>query len=288
MKNNCSIITVNYNSFLYTKNLIISLKINYIRENNLYIVDNFSSDNSYSKIFKLLKFNDTNKINLNNSKILTCHQINNIHLIRLRNNYGYASAVNIPLEVISKKNEDSFYWIINNDIEIESNTLQLLKEQYVSNSITTPMVYDLNNNNKIQSLGCKINSYFLTTKNIISVSSLNNTKIDYLSGVSLFFDDKVLEKVGLFSENYFMYYEDVDWSIRALSKGVKLVVNLDTKIFHNHTQYVDIKLKILSIYNRIRLCFKFYKYKIPLVFLYSVISVLFNLFRYIFIIKNVK
>lgn len=288
MKNNCSIITVNYNSFLYTENLIISLKKNYIQENNLYIIDNFSLDDSYSKIFKLLKFNDSSKINLNNSKILTCHKINNIYLIRLRNNYGYASAVNIPLELISKKNESSFYWVINNDIEIESNTLQLLKEQYISNSITTPMVYDLNRKDKIQSLGCKINSYFLTTRNIISISSLNNTKIDYLSGVSLFFDDKVLEKVGLFSENYFMYYEDVDWSIRALSKGVKLAVNLNVKIFHNHTQHINIKLKILSIRNRIRLCYKFYKYKFPLVFLYSVISLLFNLFRYLFIIKNVK
>ena len=99
-KINCSIITVNYNSFSYTENLIVSLKMNNRKEDDLYILDNFSSDDSYENIFKLLNYNDKNKISLYNSKILTCHQINNIYLIRLRDNYGYASAVNIPLEII--------------------------------------------------------------------------------------------------------------------------------------------------------------------------------------------
>ncbi len=287
-KNNCSVITVNYNSFLFTKNLLFSLRMSNCKEDLLYIIDNFSTDDSYNKIFNLLKFNDENKVTFYNSKILTCYKINNIYLIRLRKNYGYASAVNIPLEIESKKNKNSYYWVINNDIDVESNTLELLKEQYLSNSITSPMVYDFDNRDKIQSLGCKVDSYFLTTRNIKSINSLKNTKIDYLSGVSLFFDNNVLNKVGFFSESYFMYYEDVDWSIRALNNNIKLKVNLNTKIFHNHKDHINFKLKIYYIFNRLRLSVKFYKSKIPLVFLYTIISLLFQIFRYFFIIKNVK
>jgi len=287
-KNNCSVITVNYNSFLFTKNLLFSLRMSNCKEDLLYIIDNFSTDDSYNKIFNLLKFNDENKVTFYNSKILTCYKINNIYLIRLRKNYGYASAVNIPLEIESKKNKNSYYWVINNDIDVESNTLELLKEQYLSNSITSPMVYDFDNRDKIQSLGCKVDSYFLTTRNITSINSLKNTKIDYLSGVSLFFDNNVLNKVGFFSESYFMYYEDVDWSIRALNNNIKLKVNLNTKIFHNHKDHINFKLKIYYIFNRLRLSVKFYKSKIPLVFLYTIISLLFQIFRYFFIIKNVK
>ena len=169
-KNNCSVITVNYNSFLYTENLLFSLRMSDCKEDSLYIIDNFSTDESYNKIFKLLKFNDENKVTFYNSKILTSYKINNIYLIRLRKNYGYASAINIALEIDSKKNENSYYWVVNNDIDIESNTLKLLKEQYVSNSITSPMVYDFDNRDKIQSLGCKMDSYFLTTKNITSIN----------------------------------------------------------------------------------------------------------------------
>ena len=287
-KTNCSIITVNYNSYLFTENLLSSLRMSDCKTDTLYIIDNFSLDESYEKIFSLLKLNAKNKVNFNNLKISTCYKINNIYLVRLKKNYGYASAINIPLEINRKNNKNSYFWVINNDIEVEFNTLEILKDQYVNNSIITPSVYDLNNRDRVQSLGCKIDPCFLTTKNIISIRSLNNTKIDYLSGVSLFFDKNVLNKVGLFSENYFMYYEDVDWCIRALNEDIKLKINLNTKIFHNHKKNINFKLKIHYLLNRLRLAFRFYKSKIPLVFLYTILSLLFNLFRYSFIIKNVK
>ena len=60
-------------------------------------------------------------------------------------------------------------FFINNDIKIEIDTLEILKKEYISNSITTPMVYDLDNKNNIQSLGCVVNSVLLTTKNLINL-----------------------------------------------------------------------------------------------------------------------
>ena len=287
-KSNCCIITVNYNSYSFTKKLLFSLRMSDCKTDTLYIIDNFSLDESYSKIFSLLTLNNKNKVNFPNSKISTCYKINNIYLVRLQKNYGYASAINIALEINKQNNKNLYYWVVNNDIEVEFNTLEILKEQYTTNSIITPVVYDLNNKHRIQSLGCKIDPYFLTTKNITSIRSLHKTKIDYLSGVSLFFDNNVLNKVGLFSENYFMYYEDVDWCIRALNEDVKLKINLNTKIFHNYKKNINFKLKIHYLLNRLRLAFRFYKSKIPLVFLYTILSLLFNLFRYSFIIKNVK
>ena len=41
-KNNCSVITVNYNSFLYTENLLFSLRMSDCKEDSLYIIDNFA------------------------------------------------------------------------------------------------------------------------------------------------------------------------------------------------------------------------------------------------------
>lgn len=287
-KNPCSVITVNYNAFNYTKNLLKNLsEINY-KKFDLYIIDNFSNDNSFEKILKYLKINSKNKFVINNSKVLNSFKVNNIILIRLNLNYGYAAAVNIALKLINNKIRKSFFWIINNDIEIEPNTLKTLIDDYESNSIVSPIVYDLNEKDKIQSLGCVLNPYFLTTKNITSISLLNNCKIDYLSGVSLFFDNKVLSKVGFISEKYFMYYEDVDWCKRALSNNVKLKINPNARIFHNSKKHLEIKLKFLSIYNRLRFCLEFFKYRIFLVFLFSLISFSYNLSKYLFLRNNVK
>ena len=72
----CSIITVNYNSFSYTKNLISYLEMDHNQNNFLYVIDNFSSDESFKKFLNLLKVNDNCKISLNDSKILCSYKIN--------------------------------------------------------------------------------------------------------------------------------------------------------------------------------------------------------------------
>ena len=284
--NSCSIITVNYNSFLYTKNLIKNFETISTKNFNLFIIDNFSDDNSYQKIFKLLKFSSKNTFFFDDNKILESFNKNNIFLIRLKSNYGYSAAVNIPLNLRSETYLSRFFWIVNNDIKIEIDTLEILKKEYISNSITTPMVYDLDNKNNIQSLGCTVNSLLLTTKNLKNLNNFN--KIDYISGVSLFFDKNVLRINGNLPEKYFMYYEDVDWCKKATNNGIKLIINTNTKIFHRKKENVGFKLKFTSILNRLRFCAKYYAYKIPLVFTYSVFGLIFHFTKYLYNLKNVK
>ena len=148
------------------------------------------------------------------------------------------------------------------------------------------MVYDLNNKNNIQSLGCTVNSLLLTTKNLKNLNNFN--KIDYISGVSLFFDKNVLRINGNLPEKYFMYYEDVDWCKKATSNDIKLLINTNTKIFHKKNKNIDFKLKFTSILNRLRFCLKFYPYKIPSVFIYSMFGLIYHFIKYLLNLKNVK
>ena len=56
-------------------------------------------------------------------------------------------------------------------------------------------------------------------------------KTDWISGSFLIFKTKVINKIGLFAEKYFMYYEDVDFCQRARQKGYELVKNNIGKVF---------------------------------------------------------
>lgn len=47
--------------------------------------------------------------------------------------------------------------------------------------------------------------------------------IDYISGACMAIHRKVIEKVGLFYEPYFMYYEDADYCVRAKKAGFPLI-----------------------------------------------------------------
>ena len=56
--------------------------------------------------------------------------------------------------------------------------------------------------------------------------------LDFLTGAALCIPRGVWERVGTFNEQLFLYFEDVDWSRRALAAGVELHVALDARATH--------------------------------------------------------
>jgi GT2 family glycosyltransferase len=56
---------------------------------------------------------------------------------------------------------------------------------------------------------------------------------DYLSGACLCISRTAWDRVGPFDEELFLYYEDVDWSLRARVLGVPLTVALDAHASHS-------------------------------------------------------
>jgi GT2 family glycosyltransferase len=56
--------------------------------------------------------------------------------------------------------------------------------------------------------------------------------IDYLSGVALLVSSRVFREVGGFDPRFFMYYEDVDFTLRAKSRGCEVRVHPDWLISH--------------------------------------------------------
>lgn len=57
-------------------------------------------------------------------------------------------------------------------------------------------------------------------------------EIDSPSGAFYLIKKEVIEKVGLFDEDYFMYAEDLDWSYRIKNSGWKIIFVPDVKITH--------------------------------------------------------
>lgn len=60
----------------------------------------------------------------------------------------------------------------------------------------------------------------------------NQEETEYLTGCCLLIKKEVLKKIGLMPEEYFLYYEDVDWSLAARQAGFKCVFVPQAKIWH--------------------------------------------------------
>lgn len=56
--------------------------------------------------------------------------------------------------------------------------------------------------------------------------------IDYVSGACMLVRREVFEKIGLFDERFFFYFEDVDFCTRAKMAGFKIEVNQDAVVEH--------------------------------------------------------
>ena len=161
---------------------------------------------------------------------------NSIIFIQAGENRGFATGNNIGIKYALRKNDFEYIWLLNNDTVIKNDTLSKLYEYSNKNLDSLVSSRLLNEDNTIQADGGKINKYFLTSSHINSNKNLND-KIDYkipgyLVGASLFINKKILKDIGFLSEEYFLYYEDLDYSLQAIKKGYNLKVCFESIVYH--------------------------------------------------------
>ncbi len=174
-----------------------------------------------------------------------------IDFLTWKQNVGFSKIVNAGL----KKAKGRFILIINADIIIPDNSLKLMlkylkKHQKVG--LLGPKL--LNINNKLQPSCFRFYSpltilyrrTFLgrlprgqkhlqkfTLKEIVNKNNKPFT-VDWLMGSALLTKKEAVKKVGFFDENFFMYFEDVDWSRRFWQAGYQVVYFPQTIFYHFH------------------------------------------------------
>lgn len=77
------------------------------------------------------------------------------------------------------------------------------------------------------------------------VDEVDNGKYDtvrevtFVTGCLLCFDKSVIETVGFLDSSYFLYYEDADYSARALKKGIKIFYDPKIVLWHKVSQITE-------------------------------------------------
>ncbi len=143
-----------------------------------------------------------------------------------KENPGFAGGMNIGIKKAfqptagqpqAERQKADYILLLNNDTIVDKKFLKELIEAGESDKeigILGP-------------IGGEIN--WLYTKGIHIQKTKN---IDYISGVCMLVKRSVIEKIGLMTEEYFLYFEDVDWCLRARKAGYKCVLVPEAKIWH--------------------------------------------------------
>jgi GT2 family glycosyltransferase len=160
------------------------------------------------------------------------------HFILNQENVGFAVGMNVGIRFSLSKGAE-YVWILNNDVECDRNALsELVLAAQVSSG---PALYSpriLTPDGAEWFVGGRID-YCRMRSEHVAPSGINTNEnpyqTGYLCGCSLLLSRKVIELVGLFDETYFLYYEDVDYSVRALKKGLGLIMVPKATIIHSES-----------------------------------------------------
>lgn len=71
---------------------------------------------------------------------------------------------------------------------------------------------------------------------------------DYVSGAAMLVKAEVFEKIGLFDERYFLYYEDSDFCHRAKQSGFKIMYAPKAIIFHQNAKSTGLGSSLQDYY----------------------------------------
>ncbi|MCX6799585.1 MAG: hypothetical protein NT091_00355, partial [Candidatus Falkowbacteria bacterium] len=64
----------------------------------------------------------------------------------------------------------------------------------------------------------------------------NKIEVDWLMGSCLLLKKETLEKVGMFDERYFMYFEDTDLCRKIKKNNLKVIYNPEAIVYHDHVR----------------------------------------------------
>jgi len=154
-------------------------------------------------------------------------------------NLGFAEGNNVGIRRAMDEGAD-YVLMLNNDTVVDPVFLEkLLKvaESEKTIGVVGPKVYYYDIKNKIQSAGVKL-CWNKGKGNMSRWNKIDNgqfdeiVEVDYVSGCGLLAKSGVFKKIGYLNSEYFAYWEETDWCVRAHKAGYKVLYVPKAKIWH--------------------------------------------------------
>ena len=232
-----AVILLNYNG---AQDTIACLHALYSRETlpgAIIVVDNASVDDSVTRIMSAWRQWSTPRL-VHAQNPGEKEEPAKAVLLQLDENNGYASGNNAGIRLAA-------YRILNNDTEPDPYALEALCVRYNQAGLalvgsTLVFSYD---EETIQCAGggklipyLGLTSHLHQSEKIRDLETLNidatEKELGYITGASLLLHEEALRRIGMIREDFFLYLEDTDLSIRASKAGIPLLWARDSIVFH--------------------------------------------------------
>lgn len=220
MRQECelSIITINYNGFKDTCELIDS--ITFTDDMEVIVIDNASKADEADLILQ---------------------RYPQVKTIRSNKNLGFAGGNNLGIKAAKGKN----ILLINNDTYFKHFNIQALIDRLLSSptiGMVCPKIRFTWGNNPIQFAGYTSISTITVRNQAIGFGEEDKGQYDiphptpYAHGAAMIIKREAIETVGLMPECFFLYYEEIDWSMMFTRTGYEIWYEPACTIYHKESQ----------------------------------------------------
>lgn len=243
-----AIIILNWNGWKDTLECLESLRTLERQDFAVVVVDNASTDESRPNLLEWMSANNHNTqvdTVINEADIESFHRkfetSEHIYVQSTRNG-GFAAGNNLGIRLALLAGCE-YVWLLNNDTVVDPAALVALEQrmtQDVEIGMCGSMLRYYDDRTVVQAVGGVQFNFLLgrgkqlgqgLSADDTSVKQLAKATLTYVSGASLFLSANFLHDVGVMEESYFLYFEEIDWAVRATPKW-KIATAIDSIVYH--------------------------------------------------------
>ena len=164
-----------------------------------------------------------------------------VKVIRSKSNLGFAGGNNLGIKEASGK----YVFLVNNDTEFSIDNIEHLIRRLEKNpsiAAVSPKICFFYGERAIQYAGYTPMSKMTLRNKAVGFGETDNGQYDkskptpYLHGAAMMVRRSAIDAVGMMPECYFLYYEELDWSLMFRRMGYSLWYEPECTIYHKESQ----------------------------------------------------
>lgn len=185
-----------------------------------------------------------------------------IKYIRSEKNLGFAGGNNLGIAHATGE----YLFLINNDTEVTHGLMEVLGDTLAQNpriGIISPQINYFDDKKIIQYAGFTQMDYYTCRNACIGQFETDSgqysnkvAQTGFIHGAAMMIRREALEKAGPMAENFFLYYEEMDWCERIKDAGYEIWINTNALIYHKESLSVGKNSALKEFFmNRNRILF---------------------------------
>lgn len=161
----------------------------------------------------------------------------NVQLVEARENLGVSAGFNRGMrEALGKDSKSKYIWLLDSDAEIEPTTLARLVEAMESESdlgVVGSVVHDPRQRERAVTSGLTVEWNRGELRFVPSQARASElVDVDLIPACSLLTRSEICRALGLWDEQYWLYWGDTDWCVRVKQAGWRVCCHSRSRAWH--------------------------------------------------------